>query len=74
MYPCEPEYPMFYYNLACVYAESDDLDGAIKNLKLAYKYKKNMLPGETFPDPRKDSSFKKYINTEKFEAVLKQIE
>jgi len=69
-----PEYPMFYYNLACACAESNDLDGAIKNLKLAYKYKKNMLPGETLPNPRNDSSFKKYINTEKFKAELNQIE
>ncbi len=70
----EPEYPMFYYNLACACAESDDLDGVIKNLTLAYKYKKNMLPGETLPNPRNDSSFKNYINNEKFKAVLKQIE
>lgn len=70
----EPEYPMFYYNLACAYAESNDIDGAVSNLKLAYKYKKNMLQGETLPDPREDSSFKKYINTDKFKESLKQIE
>lgn len=70
----EPEYPMFYYNLACACAESGDLDGAIENLSFAYKYKKNMLPGETLPNPRNDSSFKKYINNDKFKKVLKQIE
>jgi len=69
-----PEYPMFYYNLACACAETNDLDGAIKNLALAYKYKKNMLPGETFPNPGNDSSFKKYMNNEKFKAILKQME
>jgi hypothetical protein len=33
-----------------------------------------MLPGEILPNPRNDSSFKKYINTEKFKAELNQIE
>jgi tetratricopeptide (TPR) repeat protein len=70
----EPEYPMFYYNLACACAESNDPDGAIKNLKLAYKYKNNMLPGEILPNPRNDSSFNKYINTAKFKAELDRLE
>jgi tetratricopeptide (TPR) repeat protein len=69
----ESTYPMFYYNLACAYAESNDRDGAIKNLKLAYKYKSNMLPGEKLPDPRTDSSFKKYLNNNTFVEELNRL-
>lgn len=61
-----PEFPMFYYNLACAYAESYDMDGAIKNLQKAYKYKANVLPGETFPDPLSDSSFERYLKNKTF--------
>jgi len=57
---------MFYYNLACAYAESNDRDEAIKNLKLAYEYKDNMLPGEKIPDPKTDSSFKGFLNDNAF--------
>jgi tetratricopeptide (TPR) repeat protein len=66
----EPEYPMFYYNLACALAESNDRDGAIKNLNLAYKFKKNMLPGEELPNPRTDSSFARFLNDKTFIGEL----
>jgi tetratricopeptide (TPR) repeat protein len=66
----EPKYPMFYYNLACTCAEEDKLDDAIKNLRLAWKYHSDVLPGDSFPDPRSDSSFAKYLNNEQFRAEL----
>lgn len=66
----KPQYPMFYYNLACMYAESDDLDNAIKNLSNAFQYRNNMLQGESFPDPEKDSSFKKYLKDKRFKDFL----
>jgi tetratricopeptide (TPR) repeat protein len=72
----KPEYPMFYYNLACVYAETKDLDSALQNLALAYKYKDNMLPSEknkSIPDPTTDSSFKRYWKNEQFLNFLKTI-
>jgi tetratricopeptide (TPR) repeat protein len=65
-------YPMFYYNLACCYAGKDDIDRALDNLSLAYKYKKNMLNGEQFPDPNTDDSFTKYKNNDKFKKVVNQ--
>lgn len=66
----DPEFPMFYYNLACAYAEMNDMSGAIKNLKKAYQYKNNMLPGETLPDPTTDSSFSKYMRNHVFTSEL----
>jgi tetratricopeptide (TPR) repeat protein len=71
--PVDPEYPMFYYSLACAYAEMGDPDQALSNLRLAYQYKLNMLPNETFPDPKKDPSFKKLLKDKKFRAELDKL-
>jgi tetratricopeptide (TPR) repeat protein len=65
-------YPMFYYNLACAYAEMNDLDNAIINLKHAFEYKENMIPGERIPNPSTDDSFSRYLNNEKFRRALEE--
>jgi tetratricopeptide (TPR) repeat protein len=69
----DPAYPMFYYNLACTYAEMDSLDKCLENLKMAWQYKANMLIDEVFPDPRKDSSFKKYMTNPEFNKMLEEM-
>jgi len=69
----DPEYPMFYYNLACAYAEVNNLDSAIVNLKLAFKFVGNMIQGEKIPDPQKDSSFSKYLTNELFRNAIEEI-
>lgn len=66
----EPEYPMFYYNLACAFAEMGKPDEALRNLRMANKFKNNMIPGETLPDPRTDSSFRECLNDKQFKAEL----
>ena len=62
----DPEYPMFYYNLACTYGETKNMQQAIEELRLAYKYKANMIAGETLPDPLKDDSFRFFVNDDGF--------
>ena len=69
----EPEYPMFYYNLACTFAEMNNLEKALENLRLAYKFKNNSLPGESVPNPRTDSSFAKYIDAPLFITELNKM-
>jgi tetratricopeptide (TPR) repeat protein len=69
----EPTYPMFYYNMACGYGENGDEDNAIKYLRLAARYKANMLSGEEFPDPSTDNSFLKIAGSEKFKKALAEI-
>jgi hypothetical protein len=66
-------YPMFYYNLACAYAEMNNLDDAIKNLRLAFSYKANMITGEEIPDPTGDSSFARFLNDPRFRKLLEEI-
>jgi tetratricopeptide (TPR) repeat protein len=66
----DPTYPNFYYTLACVYAEMNDLDQALSNLRTAFKYRENLIPGERMPDPRKDDSFKRFKNDERFQKLM----
>lgn len=66
----EPEYPLFYYNLACAYAEMNNMPDAIANLRKAYQYKNNVLEGETLPDPGMDSSFSRFMTNETFRNEL----
>lgn len=69
----DPDYPLFYYNLACTYGEMDDVDNAIKYLQLAFERRENMITGERMPDPATDSSFKGFMENEKFLAALKEL-
>jgi len=66
-------YPMFYYNLACAYAEMKNLDNAIVNLKRAFEYRENMIPGEQMPNPETDDSFSRYLKSEKFRRALREL-
>jgi hypothetical protein len=62
----DPNYPMFYYNLACVDAERNDMDKTIDDLKKAFELKANTIPGEGMPDPRHDDSFQRFMSNDRF--------
>jgi tetratricopeptide (TPR) repeat protein len=64
-------YPLFYYNLARVYAEMDDLDASLANLKKAFAYRNNLTPKEHLPNPATDVSFARFMRNERF---LKAVE
>lgn len=70
----DPEYPMFYYNLACTYGEMKNMQQSIEELRLAYKYKANMMAGETVPDPLKDDSFRFFVNDDGFVKAVTDIQ
>ena len=69
----DPKYPMFHYNMACTYAEMNDVDQAIIYLKQAFEYKVNMIKGEAMPDPATDSSFQRFLKNDKFVKALKEL-
>jgi tetratricopeptide (TPR) repeat protein len=69
----DADYPLFYYNMACTYAEMEKMEKAIEYLKLAFERKKNMIAGEKFPDPATDSSFQRFMKNEKFLAALQEM-
>jgi len=66
-------YPLFYYNLACTYAEMGKSEEASQNLRKAFEYKANVLPGETMPDPRTDDSFKKLMKNRDFRQLAETL-
>ena len=69
----DPKYPMFHYNLACTYAEMNDVDKAIGSLRKAYENKQNLNKGDRFPNPWTDSSFKDLIGNDKFANALMEM-
>src|SRR4030095_14824662 len=69
----DPKYPMFHYNMACTYAEMDNMDKAIEYLRNAFEYRENMIKGERFPNPARDSSFSRFMKDEKFRSALKEM-
>ena len=69
----DPEYPLNYYNLACGYAEEGDKNKVLANLSLAFQHKEQVLKGEKMPDPRSDSSFKKYVRDEDFIKLMAKL-
>ena len=70
----EPEYPMFYYLLACTYGEMGEMDKSVDQLRLAYKYKANIIPGESLPDPLNDDSFRKFAGDDKFVRAVRDMQ
>ena len=70
----DPEYPLFYYNLACTYGEMGKMDESLGQLRLAYKYKANMIAGESFPDPMKDDSFRNFVKDKKFVDAVRAMQ
>lgn len=69
----DPDYPMYYYNLACADAEEKKLPAAQGHLQEAFARKANVIPGESMPDPKKDNSFLPYRNNKDFWAFLETL-
>ena len=70
----DPDYPMYYYNLACADAEERKLDDARKHLEQAFARKANVLPGEKMPDPTKDDSFLPHRGNKQFWAFVTSLQ
>jgi hypothetical protein len=62
----DPDYPMYYYNLACADAQEKKLADAQIHLQQAFARKRNTIPGESLPDPRIDDSFLPYRKNKDF--------
>jgi len=66
----DPDYPLYYYNLACADAEEKNVADARKHLQQAFDRKANTLPGEKLPDPTQDDSFAPYKDNKEFWSFL----
>ncbi len=62
----DPDYPINYYNLACIDAEQADAKNAKVHLQQAFDRRVNVLKGESMPDPTKDDSLLKLKKDKEF--------
>ncbi len=69
----DPEYPIYYYNLACADAEEKKLADAKIHLQEAFARKAYMIPGEPMPVPTADNSFQPYQSDKEFWTFLEHI-
>jgi tetratricopeptide (TPR) repeat protein len=70
----DPTYPIFHYNLACTFAEMNDLDHAMQSLKTAFRHRKNQNTNDKgIPDPRQDSSFQRFMKIETFRNLANDL-
>ena len=69
----EPDYPAFYYVLACAEAGLDDKTNALQHLKKAFQNKARLSSDEHLPDPRTDWSFTKYASDPAFVDFYKTL-
>ena len=69
----DPDYPLYYYNLACADAAEKNLTAARDHLQKAFERKANVLKGESMPDPTKDDSFLPYRNNKDFWRFLESL-
>ena len=70
----DPTYPMFHYNLACTFAEMNDIDHAMQSLTIAFRHRKNQNPGDNgMPDPRQNSSFQRFMKNETFRSLVNDL-
>jgi tetratricopeptide (TPR) repeat protein len=70
----DPAYPIFHYNLACTYAEMNELDHTMQSLKTAFRHRKNLNPGDPeMPDPRQNVSFQRFMKHETFRNLLNDL-
>jgi tetratricopeptide (TPR) repeat protein len=70
----DPTYPMFHYNLACTFAEMNDLDHTVQSLTIAFRHRKNQNPSDKgMPDPRQNSSFQRFMKNETFRNLVNDL-
>jgi tetratricopeptide (TPR) repeat protein len=69
----DPDYPLYYYNLACADAEQRKTTDAKLHLQQAFDRKANTLPGEHLPDPTQDESIMKLKKDKDFWAFVQTL-
>jgi tetratricopeptide (TPR) repeat protein len=69
----DPDYPLYYYNLACADAEGGNARAAQEHLQQAYDRRMHVLSGEPFPDPTADDSLQKLRDDASFWSLAQRI-
>ncbi|MGA1982697.1 MAG: tetratricopeptide repeat protein [Acidobacteriaceae bacterium] len=69
----DPDYPLYYYNLACADAEQGKAADAKLHLQQAFDRRANTLPGEHMPDPTTDNSILKLKKNKEFWTFVQDL-
>jgi tetratricopeptide (TPR) repeat protein len=69
----DPDYPLYYFNLACADAEQGDAANARIHLQQAFDRRANTIQGEKLPDPTKDDSILKLKDDKTFWAFVETL-
>lgn len=69
----DPDYPLYYYNLACADAEEGNVTAAREHLQQAFDRRANTLPGEKMPDPARDDSIVKLKHDKSFWSFVQEL-
>lgn len=69
----DPRYPMYFWVKARIMADLGDEDATLAMLKMAVENRKNLLPREKLPDPRRDDAFNLLALKESFRAKITEI-
>jgi hypothetical protein len=69
----DPDYPLYYYNLACADAEQGNASDAKLHLQQAFDRKANVVSGEKLPDPTQDDSILKLKKNKEFWAFVQTL-
>jgi|YNPBryBLVA2012_1023415.scaffolds.fasta_scaffold20107_2 tetratricopeptide (TPR) repeat protein len=70
----DPDYPLYYYNMACALAELGESEAALVNLEAAVRRQGNLPPGIRFPDPRDDPSLRRLAGHKRFREIVSQLD
>jgi tetratricopeptide (TPR) repeat protein len=70
----DPDFPMYYYNLACADAQDGNVKDARGHLQQAFDRKASVNDTEPMPDPTKDDSFLPYKNDKEFWRFVESLQ
>ena len=67
----DPRYWAFHFNMACTYAEMNDVDNTIFHLRQVYEKREKTIK---YPDPWTNPSFRGLIGNDKFVNALRELD
>lgn len=71
----DPEYPLFYYVMAHTQAAMGKMNETQEQLRLAYKYKDKMIPGDDpMPDALQDEFFRRFMRDPRFVQAVREMQ
>ena len=69
-----PDYPIFHYDMACVYAQMGRVDESVGQLRTAYQHRAKVAPTQLPANPAEDSCFQKIAADPKFVDAVQKLD